>query len=228
MRFEVDTNAGPWSPVRFYTKNVIPVPDDAINLVRLQSDNASVEANATDYTSTLPLLLLDTTEVVTVREYLCGNYASLLTRGETLRLRWMQRYGNNPLEGIATWYLDDIKIRYWRGDCFVPIIVEEFENEDGTILGQVGIGHSVFAAAIEAEPECDELSVDEDNSVLHFHERPVRIVQGTYRRALVIRIRGPEIGECEATDDNAGRLKKIPRCYLILLPKASYKLTNGH
>ena len=203
VRFEVDTAAGPWSPIRFYTQNVNPVPSDVTNLVRLQPDNVSVEANATDYTSTLPLLLLDTIEVVTVREYLCGNYADLLTSGETLRLRWMQRFGTSPLEDIATWFLDDIKIRYWRGDCFVPIINDDFENENRTVPEQVGITHNLFSTAIEDEPECNG-QTNGGNSVLNFQARAVTIIEGTYRRALVLRIRGPEIGGCEATDSIEG------------------------
>lgn len=106
VRFEVD--AEDWEPFLFITPST-EVPSNS--LVRPLS-NDRVEADAMRYTSSLPLLVIDPTEPVVVRRFLCRQFVSRLKDNRPLRLRWMQRYRTNPVAGIATWSLDDISIRW--------------------------------------------------------------------------------------------------------------------
>lgn len=92
-----------------------------------EGGRCSVEADAATYTSSFLLHFFNSMEPVTVREYLCGEYASILTDpGARFQLRWMQRYTSNHSADVATWYLDNIRIRIWNRNCFRTVLSQDF------------------------------------------------------------------------------------------------------
>lgn len=188
VRFEVrnrdDTN---WDPIRFYTPSLTPA---VVGSLVTPLPNNSVRAQFDDYASALPLVVINTTEPVTVREYLCGRYVSLIRDGQEINLRWFQRYQTNPGREIATWFLDDIKIKLWNGNCFVPVLSENFNNIDS---GVDGITYNTAAGGVA--PNFCPISA---NNALYFNLQPTG---GTiFRRSLIIRIgTSYEVGSCEST-----------------------------
>lgn len=193
IRFEV--NVEDWNSIRFYTP-ALTVPTNS--LVQLDATDSSVIAQARRYNSSLPLLFVNSTEPITVREYLCGRYVSLLREGTRLRLRWMQRYRTNIAVDVATWFLDDINIRLWNGECFTSIFSDNFDNATDTSVRR---GNEMrMRMASFSKPICEE----DDGFVLYFHRRPNNSMATVSRRSLTIGLQNITLGSCENPDDTAG------------------------
>jgi hypothetical protein len=190
-----------WRPVRFYTPS-LTVPAGRSIVTPLH--NGSVLAEARTYNSTQPLLHINTTETVTIREYLCGRYISLIRDGTDLQFRWMQRYRTNAVDNVATWYLDDIRIRVWTGECFVPVLVENFDTPDSTMnTADPGISYRSAAANITRNT-CAQDSSSGGSNALWFNER--NPTTGAFRRLLIIRIEGFSLGSCTASNATISEL----------------------
>lgn len=186
VRFEVDDED--WSPIRFYTPSLVaPLGPDP--LVQLLKNGSSVSAGTIAYTSSLPLLLLNDSETVTVREYLCEDYVSLLKR-QGLRLRWMQRYRSDRNVDVATWYLDDINVRLWNGDCFLSVLSEDFS-------GGVSNDFRVQRGIVVEDPCGDE------GEVLYFNGLRTTSNSVINRRSLVISMFNTS-GSCGEVSDPGG------------------------
>lgn len=188
-----------WEPLRFLTPSTT-LPNNS--LVRLLPNN-TVEADAKLYTSSLPLVHLNsTTEPVMVREYLCGRYVSRILNGQPIRFRWLQRYRTNPGAGIATWYLDDIRIRLWKGGCLRRILTEDFNA--GSLQSRIpGIRFGINSGRISQSPSCNEPQVSGDSgSVLYFKDQPFGEV--IFRRSLVIVLSTQNVGSCDDIEDISG------------------------
>ena len=158
--------------------------------------NNSVRANSSGYMSTMPLAHVETTDTITVREYACGRFISLLRNGQQVRLRWMQRYLTNAEDGLAaTWFLDDIKIRAWNGDCFVPLFVEDFATAASPPID--GTSYRIHGGGI-TENSC-EGDCASGNSSLYFNQVGA-LRRGAYRRSLILLIESSDgINSCGTT-----------------------------
>lgn len=187
-----------WEPIRFYTPTLQAA---TLPSVVTLLENNSVRAVASTYASSLPLVHLNTAEPVTIREYLCGRYISLIRNQEPIRLRWMQRYRTNPREGAATWFLDDIRVRIWNGDCFVPMLVEDFSTSESRISTVDGIEYRVAAGAV-ADNVCEGASIS-GNGALYFNQIGTQN-GGAFRRSFVIRIEEYRIGSCGTSNITFG------------------------
>lgn len=189
-----------WEPIRFYSPTLTAAASPSV--VTLLQNN-SVRAEAATYISDLPIVHLNTTETetVTIREYLCGRYISLIRNQEPLRLRWMQRYRTNPAAGAATWSLDDIRIRIWNGDCFAPVLVEDFSSLTSTRSTTDGLEYGVAAGGI-AENFCGGASIS-GNSALYLNRVGTESA-GVFRRSFLIRIVGYRIGSCGSSNITLG------------------------
>lgn len=162
------------------------------SLVTLLPNN-SVIGVAERYSSALPLVVINTTETVTIREYLCGEYVSLIRDRQEINLRWMQRYETNSGAGIATWYLDDVRIRLWDSSCFVSVLSEDFDNIDSDVGG---ITYTIAAGRV-ALNFCAGPSISGGNA-LYFDQLPTG--ETVFRRSIIVRIRsGYELGPCAST-----------------------------
>ncbi len=133
VRFEYDdtTTDRRWQPIKFYTTTV---NEHENGTVFLNADGKSVTASAERYDSTLPLQIVNSSQLIRVSEFLCGfNYSS-----SDIRLRWMQRYTSvTPQLGIATWSLDNITVTIWNGSCKWTSFKETFENESNRRFASV-------------------------------------------------------------------------------------------
>ena len=221
IRFEVDAGGSDsWEPVRFYTASLRPVPvptppttsssegGDGV-LVRLFPNN-SVQAFADAYDSFLPLVHLNSSRRVVLREYLCGKFVSALRdQGRRVRFRWMQRYTTNPGVDIATWFLDEVNVRVWTDGCFVSVLNESFSNDSSLEGPGGGISYNVLANSMRVvENSCnnsDDGDDSEGGTALYFNQ--IRDGMNTvFRRSLVIRFNSVTLGsscEEEGTLDSA-------------------------
>ena len=201
MRFEVDNVD--WAPVRFYTPTLVPASgsDPLVHLL----ENGSVSAETIGYISALPLTLINASEVVTVREYLCGDYVALL-KNQELRLRWMQRYKSNRNINVATWYLDNINVRLWNGECFLTVLSEDFSGElDDNFRIQRGTVTDV---------PCRE---EEEEGVLYF--TGVRTMEESIvnRRSLVLNLFDIDNAEFESCDGVSDRVDMGKSIIIIMI-----------
>ena len=137
VRFEVRSrmlnSSNDWFPIRYYTPSLV-VPSTYPSLVVLDSSNITVTAQAANYNSSLPLLHVNSTQMLLIWEYICGplvqNFAELIQlRYTQVQLRLMQRFGRGAnRENEATWFLDDINIRFWNGEYFFPAMHQNFSR----------------------------------------------------------------------------------------------------
>ena len=170
--------------------------------------NNSVRANASGYMSEIPLAHVNTTDTITVREYACGRFISLLRNGQLVRLRWMQRYLTNAEDGLAaTWFLDDIHIRAWNGDCFVPLFVEDFATADSPPTSTIdGTSYRILGGHI-TENSCEE-DCASGNSALYFNQAGA-LRTGAYRRSFLLLIHGSDrINSCGTTSGEISGRKR--------------------
>ena len=158
----------------------------------LQNSSNSVRANASGYISDIPLAHVNTTDTITVREYVCGRFISLLRNGQQVRLRWMQRYRTNAEDGsAATWFLDDIKIRVWNGDCFIPLVVKDFT----TIVNIDGIRYRIIGGSV-TDNFCSGGQCTRGDSAVYF-DQVGDVRAGAYRRSFLLAIEGRDrINSC--------------------------------
>lgn len=162
-----------WESIRFYTPSLSLPPTES--LVRLEEGNTSVMAVAFEYNSSLPLILVNnTSEAVTIREYLCGGFIPYAKEpGKKLRIRWMQRYLSNSSANFATWALDDIRIRIWNGTCFTLAVDEGFSDA-------IPSGFQEKAGVVRTLP-CEE----SEERVLYFR-RDANETSDIPRRSLIV------------------------------------------
>ena len=193
VRLEIETpHQEFWSPIRFYTPSLTPAPpqEGEVSRVVLEEGGRSVHAEAASYNSSLPLVHLNSSvgvaEGVVIREYLCQEYVDMIRNGTRFRLRWMQRYLTNPQADVATWSLDNIRIRLWDGSCFLPLLSEDFNSAD--ITQPDGIRLVIMRGTV-TNPQCS------DDSVVLFNDG----FPGTteYRRSLLITLLNYTLGSCE-------------------------------
>ena len=157
------------------------MPTNYTSFVTLDYSNQSVTADAHRYSSSLSLKLVDAGKPLVLREYLCGRFVDILTRGSMLRLRWMQRYGERATRNQAPWILDDISVKLWNGSCFTEIMDEDFEGQMRTA--------GIAAGEVEV-PECDSPG---GGSALSFRQA---VSTATTRRSLIFDFHGQELEEC--------------------------------
>ena len=171
-----------WNPIRFYTPSLVAATKPS--LVTLLPNN-SVRANASSYISAIPLAQVNTTDTVTVREYACGSFVSQIRNGEEVRLRWMQRYRTNADDRLAaTWFLDDIRVRVWNGDCFVPLFAKEFATIDSLITDDIdGLRYRTLGGNI-AEDLCQGEGA-RGNFALYFNQAS-ELRTGAFRRSFLL------------------------------------------
>ena len=125
----------------------------------------------------------------------------MIRANEEIRLRWMQRYKTNPMADVATWYLDDIRIRVWNRQCFTQVLSENFTAHPGTMSGVNGIEYRLRDESI-SENRCNG-GVSE-GSALYFNRLSG---QDVFRRSLIIIIQPAyELGECETTRSHTSEL----------------------
>ena len=141
------TNRSNWFPVRYYTPS-LEEPEYSSS-VQVDSTGTSVVAQALAYSSSFPLLLVNSSNPVVVREYICGRYVEKYTEDVELELRWMQRFRVPAEDNDATWMIDDIKIRIWNGTCFLDLLDEDFS----TSYSDINDKYSLRAADVR-EPSC--------------------------------------------------------------------------
>ncbi len=201
VRFEIDPGNRTWFPIRFYTPTLTPELNMTNPRVQLEPGGNSVLAEAASYNSSLPLVHLnDSVGVaggVVIREYLCQDYVNLIRNGERFRLRWMQRYLSNPRADVATWSLDNIRIRVWNGSCFQTLLSEDFDSPN-MILPQ-GISVLVMRGSV-VNPPCST------DSVAYFNGEfdPPKDI----RRSLLMTLDGYSLGSCSnppATCTDSGK-----------------------
>ena len=191
VRLEIE-RYGVWAPVRFYTPTLTPAPpqEGEVTRVVLEEGGRSVHAEAASYSSSLPLIHLNSSEGVAegvvIREYLCQEYVDMIRNGTRFRLRWMQRYLTNPQADVATWSLDNIRIRVWNGSCFLPLLSEDFNSVD--ITPPDGIRVAPMRGGV-ANPPCNSSTND---SVLYFNGDFQ--VDLDIRRSLLITLDGYSLG----------------------------------
>ena len=124
VRFEVEIGRQEWKPIRFYTPTL---NESTSSLVQLDSDPDAlfVHAQAFQINSRFPLHYINSSSSpVRIREYLCGNEFA----NDSVRLRWMQRYMAPSTNGVATWWLDDIRISHWDGRQLTTFKEFNFSN----------------------------------------------------------------------------------------------------
>ena len=198
VRFEISTSAERnWAPIRFYAPSLVPSvhEDGTTPTVHLEPEGNSVEATTASYTTSLPLLNLNSTamsEGVIIREYLCQQYVASFRSGQRIQLRWLQRYLTNPQADVATWSLDNIRIRLWDGKCFLPLLSEDFSSATPSLPESV---RYIFLKGSIQSPPC--LS-NQNNSVLYFNEG---FSNGQIRRSLMIILNGHDLTSCENHED---------------------------
>ena len=165
IRFEVGMKINlkrVWLPIRFYTNNLQEFSISTVHLL----PNKSVHVMAETYNTTLPLSLINSTETVTIREYLCDDdiLNNIRNNASDIRLRWVQRSRFQIGRNNATWYLDDINVMRWNGKCFVRVLSEDFSVPRSPPRIQVEAGN------ITNRPSCGEVNEDdESNGVLYFN-----------------------------------------------------------
>ena len=198
IRLEIGKES--WSPIRFYSPSLVAASEPI--LVTLLPNN-SVRANASSYISAIPLTHVNTTDTVTVREYACGRFISLIRSGQEVRLRWMQRYLTNAADGsAATWFLDDIRVRVWNGDCFVPLFVRDFTINSPPSATSNGTRYRTLGGSI-TENFCEGDST-RGNSALHFNQVG-DLRTGAFRRSFILAIEaGYRIESCETSSITYG------------------------
>ena len=143
------TNDIHWFPIRYYTPS-LDIPSEYTSLVELEPSHNYVNAQSILYSSSFPVLLVNSYESVHIREYICEkslqNFENL-----QLNLRWMQRFGrSSSSNNDATWILDDIKISIWNGACFLQVLKEDFSGIEQLIVDS----YSLVAADIRT-PSCN-------------------------------------------------------------------------
>ena len=164
-----------------------------------QFPNNSIEAVAGTYTSFLPLLHLNASRRVVLREYLCGRFMRALRDQQKFRLRWMQRYTTNPGVDIATWFLDEVRVRVWNGSCFESVLNESFSSNSSLEGRGGGVGYNIVghSTRVVAANSCDGGDEAEGGTALYFN----RIRDSTSsisRRSLVIKLENQTLGSsCE-------------------------------
>lgn len=107
----------------------------------------------------------------TIREYICGSYISF--QGDIV-LIWTQ---DNSTENH--WYLDDINIRHWDGECFRTMISEDFS---GSVM------HNYTGGSVSTVP-CEENAGN--NQVLYFNG------SSSETRSLLLALELPSTVGCE-------------------------------
>ena len=110
-----------FQPIRFYAAGTQNRSDSPVTLTTAVSNQVSAEA--LNYASIFPLEVVNSSEPVTFREYICGE--SFQTEG--VDIRWMQRYSGDSESDVATWSLEDITISIWDGQCCQVIFKQEDE-----------------------------------------------------------------------------------------------------
>ena len=154
-------------------------PSDYVSIVNLDPSHDSVTAKALLYRSSLPLLFINSSKIVTIREYICGEFVQRFTEDMHLELRWMQRFGRASKINDATWILDDIKIRLWNGVCFIQVLNEDFSRTPEIINGS----YDLQGAYVQI-PSC-ESSIN--GSALDFSESFNETLNATVtRRSMII------------------------------------------
>ncbi len=149
-------------------------------------------AEVRSYNSSFPLVHLNASVgvagCVVIREYLCQSYVNLIRNGQNFRLRWMQRYLTNPRADVATWSLDNIRIRVWDGNCFLTLLSEDFDSPDLTMTN--GVTMLVMRGSV-VNPPCST------DSVAYFNGgfEPGRDI----RRSLVMTLNSYSLGSCSNT-----------------------------
>ena len=165
IRFEVGikNNLGRvWLPIRYYASNLQEFSISTVHLL----PNKSVHVTAETYNATFPLSLINSTETVTIKEYVCdhGILNNNRDSASDIRLRWIQRSGFKVAQNEATWYLDDINVRRWNGECFVRVLSNNFSVLSLPFRVQVVAGN------ITNRPSCGEINEDdESNDVVYFN-----------------------------------------------------------
>ena len=207
VRLEVRTADIRWQPIRYYTPSLTAASNisNAMSLVHLDA-NDTVRAMAATYTSQLPLHCINSSETVTIREYLCGRYAELL-RGNNdpqMRIRWMQRFGIQAMADQATWALDDVKIKLWNGSCFVRLVDENFNNDS---LVTSNRRYKLDAVTV-MEPPCGELRPGASKA-LYFRNIAGNNDINISRRSIVIDVPHLPAEVCEVIDPNTSKLANI-------------------
>ena len=155
-----------WLPIRYYTPSLVE-PINYDSFVHLDSSQDSVTAQSVRYNSSLPLLFVNSSKAITIREYICGKLLQSVSEDIYLELRWMQRFGRRSEINDATWILDDIKIRMWNGVCFIQVLNEDFSRTQEIISGSYTLKgaevkipsceSSVIGSALNFEESMDEM-----------------------------------------------------------------------
>ena len=186
-----------WDPIRFYTPSTpLLQPPGPESLVRSECNGTSVSADAVLYTSSLPLFSLNSTEPVIIREYLCGEYAKAILNDSRVQFRWMQRYTTNIAPDVATWSLDDIKIRVWDGSCFKLMLSQDFDGYRFFGADILDLSMTTYRIALGSlEPrECANGTLD-----FRLVESEEQTVQ---RRSLVLTVPANDAEACEQPGNN--------------------------
>ena len=116
-----------WSPIKYYaTSTDTPTGN---NIVNLEPSGDLVMAEGSLY----PLQIINPSQPVLIREYICVSPVQTFTEGIQLELRWMQFSGMEFKNKKEDWILDDINIRIWNGICFLQVLSEDFNGDKMTI-----------------------------------------------------------------------------------------------
>ena len=183
-----------WDPVRYYTPSVSAPSYDS--LVSLNPSNVTVLADALTYTSTFHLKLLEARRAITIKEYLCGNYVQLLANGsENVKLRWMQRFGEQAAHDTAPWAISNIHVKLWNGSCFIE---DEISMTDTSIKGN------------ETSQSC---STPQGDSVFHF-SAAAGVGLSSTRRSIVIDSINLSPRKCEEGSFSGGKLVLKSSCFV--------------
>lgn len=206
---EVRTIYERWQPIRYYALSSI-IENDVINtithsLVHLNEDGTA-SAQAANYTSNLPVHLLNSSDTVTVREYLCGSYIELLRDDPDarIRIRWMQRFRAESMADKATWALDDVKIKLWNGSYFVRLLDENFDNHSSVTNNR----EYVLNAVTVREPQCGEIRPGAGKA-LYFSNNTDNRAIATSRRSIVINLLYHPEEICEVTDPFTSKFQTL-------------------
>ena len=197
-----------WQPIRYY----IPSSTAASNVSNKDSivhlyENSIVRAMAQNYTSNLPVHFVNSSETVTMREYICGNFIESLGDATIIRVRWMQRFGSiESMADQATWALDDVKIKLWNGSHFVRLLDEDFDSDslDKEYKRPAVTIKYLLAAETVMTPPCGGLGT---GKALYFRNNTDNNAISISRRSIVIDLlyHPEEIGEI-IDPDNISKL----------------------
>ncbi len=205
VRLEIDPPDGNWAPIRFYTPTLTPAPpqEGKATRVQLEPGGTSVLAVAGSYNSSLPLIHLNDSRGVArgvvIREYLCGsNAVNLISNSQSFRLRWMQRYLTNPQADVATWSLDNIRIRLWNKTCFRSWLSEDFNSPN--ITTPTGLDKLLMRGKV-TRPSCM------NDSVAYFNQGFQANMD--IRRSLLLTVDSVMLGACENLDTTYASSKSI-------------------